>query len=242
MQAKAPSGATISTFHFDYEGEAKLRLESEITDHYNEVNTALHDHIAIKPLRVTLSGMVSESFASQSTVVGALNAIQGKLAQVPAYLGKYTPGVLQTMQSAVSQATNVVNQVNAQLQKIQSLASQVLGAFGVSGPTRQQAAYAKLYALMFNRNLFTLNTPWGQFPNMAIETLAFEQPEETKTWSRITVTLKQLTFTSTYTFSDPNLSTIIAQGNAEVVPQGNVTGTPADFGTVNGAAPAWYLT
>src|SRR6266576_7254366 len=45
---------------FHYEGEQTASLQSDITDHYIEDNTALQDQIALKPEETTTHGFIGE--------------------------------------------------------------------------------------------------------------------------------------------------------------------------------------
>jgi hypothetical protein len=50
----------IAGFIFDIEGTTQHNLISDITDHYVEDNTAIQDHIALKPLTITLKNYHGE--------------------------------------------------------------------------------------------------------------------------------------------------------------------------------------
>lgn len=190
------NGNGINGFVFDYEGETNLALQAEITDHFAEDNTAIQDHIALKPLRLTLHGFQAEvSFNRQLGILGFLSALQEKLTVVPAYLGKLTPGGLAKAQQAISQAQNIAIQINQAVARIKN----IVGLFSKALPTpnRQQKAYINLAGLMLNKQLFSVGTPYGLIDNMVIESLSFTQPEDTKFWTDISVTLKQMRFAET---------------------------------------------
>ena len=50
----------VSGFLFDVKGRDELTLASNITDHYVENNSAIQDHIALKPITIRLNGFVGE--------------------------------------------------------------------------------------------------------------------------------------------------------------------------------------
>lgn len=206
----------IGGFVFDYEGETRLRNEAEATDHYAEDNTAIQDHIAIKPLRITFRGFVAELATSTATgLIGAIQTIQNKLNVVPAYLGHYTPQALNTVNAALTQAQSVTNQINQGISKAKNIIG-LLGR-GAPGKTKQELAYARLKALGFPDprvatqipqltnfpHIFVVQTPYGIFDNMMIESLEMIQDETTKFWSDITITVKQMRFAET--ISIPNV-------------------------------------
>lgn len=180
----------IGGFVFDYEGETAIRKQADITDHWLEDNTAVQDHVAQKPDRITMRGFVSELAQRRAGVLVALASIQNKLTEIPAYLGSYTPGAVQTISSALTQTRRTIAQINQSI----SRAKNVVGLFSNSAPaqTEQQKAYAELESLYQSRQVFIVETPFKIFDNMLIETLDFRQPETTKYQSDIIVTLKQI--------------------------------------------------
>src|ERR1035437_6513215 len=194
----------IAGFVFDYEGDDEIRLESEIPDHYSENKTAIQDHIANRPPRIVLRGFVSELYLPPTNqgVRGALNGLPTlttlvqKMGTVGAYLGKYTPQQLQKLTSkvsgAVTQVMNYTNTASQYLNQAKNLAALFGG--GTGAPTRQQQAYVALSQLWEQKQIFNVLTPWTLLPNMAIETLVFVQPKDSKTRSDITVTMKQMRF------------------------------------------------
>lgn len=194
----APPGVLqISGFAYDDEQEDHVNLSNEITDHWVEDNTAVQDHIGLKPVVVSLKGRVSEltfSVATEGAILSALSAVENTLSQVPAYIGTYTPGVAQTLLTAITQAQNIAVQIEQAAARLQQLAS-----FFAPGPQRnkQQTAFATLSALRNARVFFTVYTPFQVFYNMAIENLDATQPAGTKTVTDFTVTMKQLQFTNT---------------------------------------------
>jgi hypothetical protein len=240
---KPKNAAGINGFIFDYEGETNVTNTADVPDHYLENNDAVQDHIAIHPVRITLRGFVAEKVQSPAKgVLGALNTIQSKLTAIPAYLGKYTPGGLQKIQSAISTAQNTVNTINQNLSRVQNLVGLLPGA--AARKTKQQKAYAQLYALFSTRTIFGLETPYQYFPQMVIESLSFIQPDETKDWSDISVTLKQLRFvqTQTTTVSSNTFASRAAQQRQDTADQGNTKGRRSSLLFSGGASILKALT
>jgi len=202
---KPKTAKGIGGFVFDYEGETNLQIQADITDHYNEDNSAVQDHIAIHPIKMTLRGFVSELVLRQPQgLLGAIQSIQNRLTTVPAYLGKYTPSAVATIQKALTKTQNTVNTIDQSLARVKN----IVGLFdkSVQGRTAQEKAYNKLQTLMVTKQLMFVETPYGTFNNMAIESLVLVQDDSTKQWSDISVTLKRMNFvqilTSTIDFRD----------------------------------------
>lgn len=190
---KPATAKGIAGFVFDYEGETTVHLQSEITDHYSEENTFTNDHAAQKPARIVLRGYVGEiAYTPTSGVLGALASLQSKLTTLPAILGKYTPAIVPKISALTSQATNIVNTVDTDINRAQNL----IGLFEGSqvAPTKQQKAYQQLYSAWSTNQVFTLVTPFNYFTSMMIESITMTQDETTKEWSEISVTVKEVRF------------------------------------------------
>jgi hypothetical protein len=235
---KPKSANGIGGFVFDYEGEAGIHIRADITDHWAENNTAIQDHIAVHPTRITLRGLVGELVMAKPTgILGVLDAIQDKLGQVPAYLGKYTPQALGKVQKAVSKAQSTVNTVDQALSRVQN----IVGLFdkSVLGLTKQQKAYQKLQGLLVSKQLLIIVTPFGTHNNMVAESISLIQPEETKSIADISVTLKQMRFVDTQTTYAFFKGGRLAQQSQSQTDKGKTTGAQADvsilYGTFVGA-------
>ena len=226
---KASGKATfgINGFVFDREGEQRHELRSDITDHYVEDNTAVQDHISLHPERITLRGFVCElKLAAPTGLSGIFNTINNKFGQASAYLGKYTPGIASKIKGVINQAQQVVNKVNDTINR----ASNLVGMFRKAAPaiTKQQQAYELLSALRSTRTTFMVQTPYGYFLNYVIENLIFIQPDDTKYWSDISVTLKEIRTAATeaVTISASSHKGRALSQQAEQVNNGATKGTP----------------
>lgn len=190
---KPANAKGLTGFIFDYEGETVVHHQSEITDHYTEQNTFVNDHAAQKPAKITLRGFVGELVANPDTgVLGAINTLQNKLSTLPVLLGRYTPGAVQKIAQAATKATQVVNKVDNAISRAQNVVGLILGS--TPSATKQQKAYQQLYCLWQANAIFTLETPFNYFRSVIIESMTFVQEEDTKQWSEISVTVKEIRF------------------------------------------------
>lgn len=193
---KPANAKGLAGFVFDLEGSTQVIVQSEITDHYSEQNTFVNDQAAQKPQRIVLRGFVGEIVANPGTgVLGAINTLQNKLTTLDATLGKYTPSVVQKIQSNLQTVTNTVNKVDNAISRAQNVVGLLVGA--APAPTKQELAYQNLFALWANNTVFTLDTPFNYFRSVMIEHMMFDQPEDTKQWSELMVTVKEVRFTGT---------------------------------------------
>jgi len=102
----------------------------------------------------------------------------------------------------VTVAQNTVNNINLALAKVQNIVGFLPGA--APQKSKQQAAFAKLVGLWQSRQIFTVETPWQYFDSMVIESISFIQPEETKSMTDISITLKQMRFVQVQTVQSSN--------------------------------------
>ena len=190
---KPKSAHGINGFVFDCEMETTVTLQAEITEHYTENNNFIMDHVAHKPMRLVLRGLIGELVESPPQgVTGALSLLQGKLSTIDAMLGKYTPGSLKKIQGLVTKATDTVNKIDNYISRAQNLVGLFLGS--TPGPTKQQQAFLNLYGMWSSNQVFTVETPFRYFDSMAIEQITCTQEEDSKYVSDITVTLKEIRF------------------------------------------------
>jgi len=190
------------SFLFDYEGEQTSDLVSDITDHYIEDNTAIQDQIALNPVRVTTKGFVSELNDVPPIFLKTLKQITQKLTAI----GSYAPGISATALLAYNQAFQAyqiaTNLVNAAVSAWSSLSGGG-GTSVISGEgdfpivlqlnqNKQQTAFQLFYGYWQTRTLFTVQTPWAIFQNMAIEKIHVIQSEDTPTFSTFECTFKQI--------------------------------------------------
>jgi len=180
----------VTGWLFDYEGENSIALESDITQHFVEDNTARTDQIAIRPIMVSVQGFVGElsdvlraadGISTDLTSLGTL--LQSKLQTLSAYTPELSTAALVAINEAVLGYQVAANAVNT----VKSLAG--LGGKADAGSpgdiqyttmTKQQKAFARLYSAFQSKSLFTIQTPWAIFRNMAIKSLRAIQSPETR--------------------------------------------------------------
>lgn len=226
-------GRGINGFVFDAQLEETTQFQSDITDHYVEDNFAAHDHVAIQPIRLKLQGLVGELVynTNPSGVLGLLNTAQTLLTTVPAYLGKYTPKGLQDIQKVISKGTSVVNKIDNYMAR----AKNIVGLFtGGATETAQQKAYGELKEMWANREMCSVETPYEYFDgNMIIESIRFQQGEDSKFYSSITVSLKEIRVTqvSLSPVNKMTTSALALPQRQEPTDAGKIKGTPTTFGS-----------
>ncbi len=233
----------LGGFVFDVEGETNVTLTADITDHYLEDNSAVQDHIAIRPKRVVLKGFVGELvFRDDDSVVTQVQRAVQKLTVLSEYLPVLTDGATQINNLArEDNETDVVfdgvNRIDDYWNVFRNIAPP---------PNAQERAYLYFKAMMENKILVSLQTPFEFARRMAIESVIARQEEGTRFVSDFTITLKEIRSVSvlsteenvTQYLIDENTEEQTYQGrafpqNQEVAQVGTVAGVEFDFGNVN---------
>lgn len=230
---RVKTGAQPPSLVFDYEGENTVTVESDITDHYIEDNTAIQDQIALKPLTVTVGGYIGELNDVVPSLLAPLKFIADKLT----VLGAYTPVLSETAIIAYNEAS----QAYAIATQLAASAVSAWNAVTGSGPTqnKQQTAFQQFYGYYNTRTLFTIQTPWAIFQNMAIMSLRAVQDPETRVISEFEIKFKQMRFASTsqaLAINPANTQGRLASQSSTPVDNGVQTPTvsPIEFGAATG--------
>ncbi len=185
---------------FNYEGEQTVSLTSDITDHYIEDNTAIQDQIALKPETITTHGFIGEL----NNVVPPALAPLKQAAEKLTVIGAYVPELTTTAQLAYANALQIYqvgqNASNAAVAAWNSIAKTNYGSTTLAGTnltvegvqTQQQLAFQQFYGYWRSRTLFTVQTPWAIFKDMAILSLRAIQDSETRMITDFEVTFKMI--------------------------------------------------
>lgn len=206
---------------FNYEGEQNVTLTSDITDHYIEDNTAIQDQIAIKPEKITTQGFVGELNNIPPAALQPLKTAAEKLTLVSAFV----PSLSTTALLAYANAFALYQAASSVLDSAVSTWSSINGDDGQSvingagittqpNQTQQQIYFQQFYAYWKSRTLFTVQTPWAIFQDMAIESVRAVQNAETRVISDFEVTFKLMRFASTQVISGDLYNVNNMQGRA----------------------------
>lgn len=221
-QPQNPVGSTTKStaqqppaFMFHYEGEQMVDCSADITDHWVEDNTTVQDQIAIKPPIVTTHGFIGELNNVPPAALAALQQAANALGAV----SSYTPALSATALIAYTEAfaayqlaNNVINNATSAFSSLSGgngenvVSSNGLGnAFNpatgsVTGnQNKQQTAFQFFLGYYNARTLFTVQTPWAVFQNMAIQSLKPVQDASTRMITEFQIVFKQIRFTVSVT-------------------------------------------
>ena len=233
--AAIPPGSTEPSlsgkqYLFHIEGDNMIELQSDITDSYIETNSAINDHIALKPERVTVQGFIGELndiFPIAPLGFGA-SFIAQKLTTLSAYSPELSASALIALNSVI-----LAYQVAANLAS--SVGQTIATIKGQQYITKQAYYFGLFYSAWANRTLYTIQTPWNKYNNMAIESLRATQDSTTRMITDFEITFKKLRFIDTTTSTEMYSTTkkdgqLAAQASA-VQNQGQNTllGSAVDF-------------
>ncbi len=181
------SNTGIAGFKFHVPESEQLRLQSDITDHYTDANTVIQDHIARKPIRITLNGLHGEYFYSVNQIEDTLAKIVPTLKLVEQFLPKLRPETIRLK--------TIKENYNNKIQAISKLKSKdklpvtfnyrfEAGWNSLNGvdlfklfqdiytlKSAQTRAYLYFEALWKANQTFTVETSVKRFDNMVIEDL-----------------------------------------------------------------------
>ncbi|MDE3073916.1 MAG: hypothetical protein KGJ86_00680 [Chloroflexota bacterium] len=176
----------IAGFVFAISNDETVELESDITDHFTEDNNPVQDHIALKPETVTVTGEVAEVVKSPPGAVGT-NSVPNPLPDLPGLRPELSPGA----QSAfdLGEEDDTVQSAEA--------AGSLYDFYQERLPqqpdqTKQGVAFGYFYQLWKGRMLCTVETPWGFFTNMAVQSVSSHQGPSTRNTTDFSIVFRKI--------------------------------------------------
>ena len=209
----------ISGLIFDIIGRVSVKASSDVTDHFVEANYAIQDHVALKPILVSMEGKAAElvNVYNPNSLFSIFSALGGltPLAGLAPSFNTQDAEFYSQLSTIASLAQNVVNTATSAFAIFSGAATLV---------TKQQNAFTFLMGMRNARQLCTVETPYAIFENMIIEDIDAEQTEETTKISTFNIRFKQiLTVDSIQGTSSVGSTASQNTGTTSTVP-----GTPAD--------------
>lgn len=188
----------IAGFVFDIADDETVELDSDITDHYVENGTAIQDHIALRPERVTVRGLVGEYRYIAEDNQTFLEKATKKLTTLASYLPPLSDAataIYKGLQGKNESAT-LTALTNSTVSNISNTAMDLFKAYrNVNLPqTEQQKAFIYFEALRNSRSLFTIQTPFRYYTDMAIENIKVTQSGFSRDQSEFEISFKKIRF------------------------------------------------
>lgn len=210
------SSTGIAGYKFHIPQTEIVKMESEVTDHYTDSNAVLQDHIARRPVTITLTGLQGEYFYSVNEIEDAIAQIVPTLVLVTQFLPKLSNATMQAKMKYQNNIDNIKNvQIATQAEKdffgTQDFSKYVglkdkLKVALLNGvdlfklfqdifklKSAQTRAFLFLEAMWKMNQPFTVETTWKRYDNMIITSL---QPvrDNNADITEFSVTFKQINF------------------------------------------------
>ena len=172
--------------------EITIQDSADITDHLCENLVYIQDHIAHKPIIITIKGEIAEVVHKPSPTIQALKTANEKLLSINAYLpNQLTQSANQKLIELSTQALNVVNYIDGAVATGVGFYNMIAQNDPDPAKTNQEKCYNKLRWLKRKLILNTVIIPYGVFTDMAIQDISITQ-SNTLYKSSVIVTLKQV--------------------------------------------------
>lgn len=196
----------IDGFLFDVPLTENVSFSAQITDHFTEDNSAMQDHVALEPIRITLTGKVGELVYTKLAGLTFLSAAIDRLAP----FGLFSPEQGLMAAKAISSAYEVVSAIDTIKKTYKNLSDIFTDEPSLNN---QQAAFVKFENFFLGRALLSVETPWKTYKDMVIESWSADQSEETTMETTFTLTFKQMRFIQTTTNKGKLIGRVAAQSS-----------------------------
>lgn len=246
----------IAGFKFHIPQTEQVKLESEITDYYSDINSNYQDHVVRKPITITMTGLVGDYFYSVNQIEDMLAMVVPTLSLVKQFLPQITSAAKQMIikkydERAVEDLAFSPSSSDLTQQNLDNLLDENSGLsfadnFGIKTSksvgtsyqfnfnamdlftlfqnlyklkSAQTRAFLFFEALWKSSALFSVETTWKRFDNMAILSV---QPlrDENADITQFQVTMKQLNFTQSKSESAETVAGRMKEQAAKVSSKG----------------------
>lgn len=198
-------GATgIAGFKFNVPQTEQVKFENEITDHYVESNYAIQDHIARKPIVITLSGLVGDYFYTVNQIEDMLALITPTITLVKEFIPQITNLVQrQKINFANEQKQKLLKQDNGSYKVLvngkeyeyefnsMDLFTLFQSLYKLKSP--QTRAFIFFEALWKSGARFSVETTWKRYDNMVVQSITPKRDNNADI-TEFSITCKQMEF------------------------------------------------
>lgn len=224
----------IAGFKFHIPKREQVKMQSEATDHYIDTNRPVQDHIALKPVTVTVNGLHGDYFYSVNKIEDILAVVVPTLSLIKQFLPNLSAATKQVKSkyNETIKAKAAVKNIYDKDININDKASSALDAvllnhedlFSLAQQlfklkSAQTRAFLFFEALWKSRAIFSVETTWRRYDNMVI-TSATPLRDENADITDFTLTFKQLHFTTSLYRSYENAAGRLRQQLAQTAKKG----------------------
>lgn len=232
----------IAGFKFHIVDREQVTMESDITDHYVDTNRPVQDHIAWKPVEITIHGFQGEYYNDISENIGHSASYYAVMSTVNSYIPKFDNiSIIRKAKSAISRATSgnsIINKVTNQLTSaaygvLLNMLKEFKNNFFGTYEEQYHIEFEQTKAFFFFEYLWesgvpvNVTTSWKHYENMVVKSIK-PLRDRNADITDFTVVLKQINKTETIVTQTVNTSgnnstnsTSNTQNNAK--PKNNAT-------------------
>lgn len=200
----------VAGFKFHIDQSEQVNMESDITDHYVDTNSAVQDHIARRPITITLNGYQGEYYYSVHPIQDMVSKIGSVLTLVENFKPKLDAftnqiKIRQTQRSLIALNNGDTTEAEkygelAGRQEINLKQHNAIDLFKLFQniyklTSAQTRAFYYFEALWKSEILFTVETRWKRFDNMVIQKVT-PLGENNADITDFSVTFKQMGITT----------------------------------------------
>ena len=163
----------IAGFKFHVPEKEQIKMQSDVTDHYVDNGTPVQDHIAKKPITITLNGFQGDYFYSVNQIEDTLAKVIPTLALVKQFIPRLPDSTKQKLaqkylQSSINKEIPVALQNNGTEYTLNSIDLFKLFQDLYKLKSPQTRAFFFLESLWNSNAIFTVETTWKRYNNMLI--------------------------------------------------------------------------
>lgn len=193
----------IAGFKFHVPQSEQIKMSSEITDYFVDNNSAVQDHIARKPIIITLKGLQGDYFYSVNQIEDTLALVTPTLSLVKQFLPKLNNATMQlhlkknTSKFVYDNETGKI-ETNIEVNKRTFNAIDLFKTFQdlYKLKSAQTRAFFFFEAMWKSQALFSVETTWKRYDNMCIQDLTPIRDKNADI-TEFNITFKQITRTQT---------------------------------------------
>lgn len=229
------SNTGIAGFKFHLPKREQVKMQSEITDHYTDMNRPIQDHIARKPITIQLNGLQGEYFYSVNKIEDAIATVVPTLKLIQEFLPKFTDAAMtaKTAKARAAAAISRDSKIAAAQGKNYTAGDKVYSVWNeLNGvdlfqtmqelyklKSAQTRAFLFFEALWQSNQPFTVETTWKRYDNMLITDVTPVRDENADI-TDFTVSFKQIETAVTQTTNLKNYLGRTRQELSEIASKG----------------------
>lgn len=224
----------IAGFKFHIPEKEQVKMQSEVTDHYIDTNTPVQDHIARKPVTITLNGFQGDYFYSVNKIEDTLAKVIPTMALVKQFLPRLSDN---TKQQIVNKYEQLMGTADNQITRTKPIpiALQANNTWYSTHfvdvdlfqlfqdmyklKSAQTRAFFFLETLWLSSASFTVETTWKRYQNMVITDI-IPMRDNNADITDFSVSFKQVNSTSSLVQSLENATGRTRQQLAEIANKG----------------------